>query len=163
MMFNYRLAGFIAVLALTGYALITLALFKVIPVTLTLAGIAGFILSIGMAVDANILIFERLREELKEARLPTPEGVANGGQGKVLKIALEEAFRRAWPSVRDSNASTIITCVILYYTTTGSVRGFAFTLALGVIVSLFSSITASRAFLRVLAMVKVGERQLEKI
>ena len=149
MVFNYRLAGFIAVLALTGYALITLALFKIIPVTLTLAGIAGFILSIGMAVDANILIFERLREELRE--------------GKVLKVALEEAFRRAWPSVRDSNASTIITCAILYYTTTGSVRGFAFTLALGVIVSLFSSITASRAFLRVLSMFKVGERQLEKI
>lgn len=149
MVFNYRLAGFIAVLALTGYALITLALFKVIPVTLTLAGIAGFILSIGMAVDANILIFERLREEIRE--------------GKALKIALEEAFRRAWPSVRDSNASTIITCVILYYTTTGSVRGFAFTLALGVVVSLFSSITASRAFLRILSMFKIGERQLEKI
>src|SRR3989344_5889963 len=149
MIFNYRLAGFIAVLALTGYALITLALFKIIPVTLTLAGIAGFILSIGMAVDANILIFERLREELRE--------------GKTLKIALEEAFRRAWPSVRDSNASTIITCAILYYTTTGSVRGFAFTLALGVVGSLFSSITASRAFLRLLAMTKIGERQLEKI
>ncbi|MEK7535156.1 MAG: protein translocase subunit SecD [Patescibacteria group bacterium] len=149
MMINYRFAGLIAVLALTGYALITLALFKIIPVTLTLAGIAGFILSIGMAVDANILIFERLREELRE--------------GKSLKIALEEAFRRAWPSVRDSNASTIITCVILYYTTTGSVRGFAFTLALGVIVSLFSSITASRAFLRILSMFKLGERQLEKI
>ena len=149
MIFNYRLAGLIAVFALTGYALITLALFKFIPVTLTLAGIAGFILSIGMAVDANILIFERLREELKE--------------GKALKIALEEAFRRAWPSVRDSNASTIITCAILYYTTTGSVRGFAFTLALGVIVSLFSSITASRAFLRILAMSKIGERQLGKI
>lgn len=149
MVINYRLAGLIAVFALTGYALITLALFKLIPVTLTLAGIAGFILSIGMAVDANILIFERLREELRE--------------GKALKIALEEAFRRAWPSVRDSNASTIITCVILYYTTTGSVRGFAFTLALGVIVSLFSSITASRAFLRVLAIFKIGERQLGKI
>lgn len=149
MIINYRLAGLIAVFALTGYALITLALFKLIPVTLTLAGIAGFILSIGMAVDANILIFERLREELRE--------------GKTLKIALEEAFRRAWPSVRDSNASTLITCAILYYTTTGSVRGFAFTLALGVIVSLFSSITASRAFLRVLSMFKVGERQLEKI
>lgn len=149
MVFNYRLAGFVAVLALVGYALITLALFKLIPVTLTLAGIAGFILSIGMAVDANILIFERLREEIRE--------------GKSLKIALEEAFRRAWPSVRDSNASTIITCVILYYTTTGSVRGFAFTLALGVIISLFSSITASRAFLRILSMSKIGETQLEKI
>jgi len=149
MIFNYQLAGLVAVLALAGYALITLALFKLIPVTLTLAGIAGFILSIGMAVDANILIFERLREELKE--------------GKALKVALEEAFRRAWPSVRDSNMSTIITCVILYYTTTGSVKGFALTLALGVVVSLFSSITASRAFLRILAMFKVGESQLAKI
>jgi len=149
MIINYRLVGLVAVLALTGYALITLALFKIIPVTLTLSGIAGFILSIGMAVDANILIFERLREEIREK--------------KGLKIALEEAFRRAWPSVRDSNASTIITCAILYYTTTGSVRGFAFTLALGVVVSLFSSITASRAFLRLLAMTKIGERQLEKI
>ena len=149
MIINYQLAGLVAVLALTGYALITLALFKIIPVTLTLSGIAGFILSIGMAVDANILIFERLREEIREK--------------KGLKIALEEAFRRAWPSVRDSNASTIITCAILYYTTTGSVRGFAFTLALGVVVSLFSSITASRAFLRLLAMTKIGERQLEKI
>lgn len=149
MIFNYRLAGFVAVLALVGYALITLALFKLIPVTLTLAGIAGFILSIGMAVDANILIFERLREELKE--------------GKALRVALEEAFRRAWPSVRDSNASTIITCVILYYTTTGSVRGFAFTLALGVIISLFSSITASRAFLRILSLLPIGEKQLAKV
>jgi len=148
MLLNYRLAGLVAVLALVGYSVVTLALFKLIPVTLTLAGIAGFILSIGMAVDANILIFERLREEIK--------------RGRELKSALEEAFRRAWPSVRDSNVSTLITCAILYYTTTGSVRGFALTLAIGVIVSLFSSITASRAFMRLLATPRL-EKLLSKI
>lgn len=136
MLISYRLAGLVAVLALIGYTLVTLGLFKLIPVTLTLAGIAGFILSIGMAVDANILIFERLREELR--------------LGKDLHYGLEEAFRRAWPSVRDSNAATLLTCAVLYFTTTGSVRGFAITLAIGVIVSLFSSITLSRALLRLL-------------
>ncbi len=148
MLFNYRVAGLVAVLALAGYSAITLALFKLIPVTLTLAGIAGFILSIGMAVDANILIFERLREEL--------------ASGKELKLALTEAFRRAWPSVRDSNVSTLITCTILYFTTTGSVRGFALTLALGVMISLFSSITASRSFLRLFALNSMLARGLEK-
>ena len=149
MIINYRLAGLIAVLALLGYALITVAFFKFIPVTLTLAGIAGFILSIGMAVDANILIFERLREEI--------------ASGKTLKIALEEAFRRAWPSVRDSNMATLITCAILYFTTTGLVRGFALTLALGVAISLFSSITVSRAFLRLATINPVLGRGLEKV
>lgn len=134
MLVNYRFVGLIANLALIAYGLITLALFKFIPVTLTLSGVAGFILSIGMAVDANILIFERLREELKE--------------GKELKIALEESFRRAWSSVRDSNFATLLTCAVLFFTTTGSLKGFAVTLALGVLVSLFSSITLSRAFLR---------------
>lgn len=149
MVLSYRLAGFVAVLSLLGYAAITMSLFKLIPVTLTLAGIAGFILSIGMAVDANILIFERLREELREK--------------KSLKVALEESFRRAWPSVRDSNFATLITCGILYFTTSGLVRGFALTLAIGVIVSLFSSITASRAFLRLTAASSFGARQLEKV
>jgi len=149
MLINYRLAGFVAILALIGYSLVTLGLFKLIPVTLTLAGIAGFILSIGMAVDANILIFERLREELR--------------QGKELHIGLEEAFRRAWPSVRDSNAATLLTCTVLYFTTTGSVRGFAITLALGVIVSLFSSITLSRALLRLVQMNRRLSGGLERI
>lgn len=149
MVLNYRFAGLVSVLALIGYTLVTLALFKLIPITLTLAGIAGFILSIGMAVDANILIFERLREELRE--------------GKDLKIALEEAFRRAWPSVRDSNVATLLTCAILFFTTSGSVRGFALTLALGVIVSLFSSITASRAFMRLATMQPLLARQIGKI
>lgn len=149
MLINYRAAGFAAVLALAGYTAIVLALFKIIPVTLTLAGIAGFILSIGMAVDANILIFERMREELKE--------------GRDLKLAMEEGFKRAWPSVRDSNMATIITSAILFFTTTGLVRGFALTLALGVLVSLYSSITASRAFLRLFANLGVLRRSLEKI
>ncbi len=137
MIINYQLSGLIAVLALFGYTAITFALFKYIPVTLTLAGIAGFILSIGMAVDANILIFERMREELRG--------------GRDLKTALEESFRRAWPSVRDSNVATLITCGILFFNTTGLVRGFALTLAIGVLVSLFSSITTSRALLRLIA------------
>jgi len=149
MLINYRLAGLIAILALSGYALITLALFRLIPITLTLSGIAGFILSIGMAVDANILIFERMREEIRS--------------GKTSVLAMNEGFRRAWPSVRDSNAATLITCAILYFTTTGTVRGFALTLAIGVLVSLFSSITASRIFLRLFARVPVLERQLAKI
>jgi len=149
MLMNYRLAGLVAVLALAGYAIITFAIFKFIPITLTLAGIAGFILSIGMAVDANILIFERMREELQA--------------GRDLKQALSEAFRRAWPSVRDSNMATLITCAILFFTTTGSVKGFALTLAIGVLVSMFSSITASRNFLRLFARVPLLARGLEKV
>ncbi len=149
MLINYRFVGLIANLALLSYALITLALFKIIPVTLTLSGVAGFILSIGMAVDANILIFERLREELKE--------------GKELKIALEESFRRAWSSVRDSNFATLLTCAVLYFTTTGSLKGFAVTLALGVLVSLFSSITLSRAFLRLASFWRLSAQLVRAI
>lgn len=130
----YKLPGAIAVVALVIYSLITLALFKLIPVTLTLAGIAGFILSIGMAVDANILIFERTKEEL--------------AQGKSMGLAFEEGFKRAWTSIRDSNISSLMTAAILYYGTTGVVRGFAVTLALGIIISLFTAITVSRTFLR---------------
>jgi preprotein translocase subunit SecD len=148
MIMNYRLVGLMAVLALCGYSAVTLALFKTIPVTLTLAGIAGFILSIGMAVDANILIFERFREEIKK--------------GKTVKIALEEGFRRAWPSVRDSNMATLITCAILFFTTTGLVKGFALTLAIGVVVSLFSSITTSRAFLRLCTFSNITEKWLAR-
>ena len=149
MLLNYRYAGFIALLALAGYSFITLAVFKIIPVTLTLAGIAGFILSIGMAVDANILIFERMREELRK--------------GRTLNLAIEEGFRRAWPSIRDSNMATIITCAVLYFTTTGLTRGFALTLAIGVIVSMFSAITASHNFLRVMSLSNFFKRGLEKV
>jgi preprotein translocase subunit SecD len=123
--------------------LIIIALFKLIPITLTLAGIAGFILSIGMAVDANILIFERTKEELF-AR-------------KTIGLSIDDGFRRAWPSIRDSNFSSLITCLILYYGTSGLVRGFAVTLAIGILVSMFTAITVSRTFLKLL----VGTR-LEK-
>lgn len=136
MILFYRLMGFLAILALIIYTLIVSALFKLIPVTLTLAGIAGFILSIGMAVDANILIFERFKEEIK--------------WGKPKHVALELGFKRAWTSIRDSNVSTLITSGILYYFGTGMVRGFALVLALGVLVSMFSAIIITRTFLRVI-------------
>lgn len=134
----YKFAGFIAVLALIIYALITLALYKVIPVTLTLAGIAGFILSIGMAIDANILIFERMKEELK--------------LGKTMNLAIQDGFKRAFSSVKDSNFSSLITCIILYYTAgSGPVRGFALTLGVGIIISLFTAITVTRTILLLIA------------
>lgn len=126
----YRLPGLIADLALICYSIILFALFKAIPVTLTLAGIAGFILSIGMAVDANILIFERTKEELRA--------------GRTLFTAINAGFDRAFTSIFDSNMSTIITCVILYMLGTSVVKGFALTLAIGVLVSMFSAITITK-------------------
>lgn len=139
MVIYYRMPGAIAVLALAMYAAITFALFKLIPVTLTLPGIAGFVLSVGVAVDANILIFERLKEELR--------------LGRRLSVAVDEGFRRAWPSIRDSNVSTLITCTILFWfgNTFGAsiVKGFALTLAIGVGVSLFTAILATRTLLHV--------------
>jgi len=135
--FNYRVLGIIADLALICYVLFTLMLFKLIPVTLTLPGIAGFILGIGMAVDANVLIFERLKEELRG--------------GRNLRQAIDLAWSRAWPSIRDSNTSTLITCAILFIfgNTFGAsmVKGFSVTLALGVGVSLFTAIIVTRTFL----------------
>lgn len=135
MLANYGLRGLVADVALTIYVLLSLAMFKLIPVTLTLSGIAGFILSIGMAVDANILIFERIKEELRWGR-PHP-------------AALELGFHRAWTSVRDSNVSSIITALILFWLGTGSVRGFALTLLVGILMSLFTSITITRSLLKV--------------
>jgi preprotein translocase subunit SecD len=134
MIFYYRLLGVFAAMALLIYTTLTLGVFKVIPITLTLAGLAGFILTIGTAVDANVLIFERIKEELK--------------RGLPKSSAIEEGFRRAWPSIRDSNTSTLITSVILYFFTSSFVRGFALTLFLGTLVSLFSAITTTRLFLR---------------
>jgi len=131
----YGRLGTLASVALFIYTLITLALFRLIPVTLTLAGIAGFILSIGIAVDANILIFERMKEELRS--------------GKSHTAAVRIGFTRAWSSIRDSNIASLITSAILYYFGTGIVRGFALTLAIGVLVSMFSAITVTRTFLRV--------------
>jgi preprotein translocase subunit SecD len=136
MFIYYRLPGILAVFALTIYTFITLAIFKIFSITLTLAGIAGFILSIGMAVDANILIFERMKEELR--------------RGKTLEKAVEDGFNRAWLSVRDSNFSSLITTVILGYFGSSIIRGFAITLGLGILVSMFTAITVTRTFLRLL-------------
>lgn len=134
----YKTSGVVAVLALLVYALITMALYKIIPVTFTLAGIAGFVLSIGMAIDANILIFERMKEEL--------------ALGKTLNLAIIDGFKRAFTSVKDSNLSSIITCIVLYYTAgSGPVRGFALTLGVGIIVSLFTAITITRTVLLLIA------------
>ncbi len=130
----YRLPGVLASLSLLVYIGVVLAIFKLIPVTLTLAGIAGFILSIGMAVDANVLVFERFKEEKKS--------------GKSLGASVDEGFARAWPAIRDGNISTIITCIILFIFATGLVKGFALTLGIGVLVSMVSAITATRSFLK---------------
>ena len=132
----YRVPGFIADLALIIYSLILFALFKAIPVTLTLAGIAGFILSVGMAVDANILIFERTKEELRA--------------GRNLFTAINSGFDRAFTSIFDSNMTTIITCAILYFFGTSVVKGFALTLAIGVMVSMFSAITVTKNFMHLI-------------
>ncbi len=137
MLIYYRLPGFLAALALIIYALLNFALFKLIPVTLTLPGITGFLLSTGMAVDANILIFERMKEELR--------------WGRSLSAAIDAGFDRAWTSIRDSNLSTIITCVILYWfgSNFGAsvVRGFAITLFIGVVISMFTAVTVTRTFI----------------
>jgi preprotein translocase subunit SecD len=135
MSFLYKKEGVIACAALLVYATVVLFLFKLIPITMTLAGIAGFILSIGMAVDANILIFERMKEELRA--------------GKARNIAVGIGFKRAWSSIRDSNISSLITCSILYYFGTGIVKNFALTLAIGILVSMFSAIILTRGLLRI--------------
>ena len=133
MVLFYKLPGLASVAALLVYTLVVLSFYKIIPVTLTLAGIAGFILSLGMAVDANILIFARMREELKA--------------GKPLTLAFDEGFRRAWLSIRDSHVATLIGAFVLYFFTTSIVKGFALTLGIGVLMSLFSAIAVTRTFL----------------
>jgi preprotein translocase subunit SecD len=140
MILYYRLPGAVSVVALMIYTAVVFAIFKLIPVTLTLAGIAGFILSIGMAVDANVLIFSRTKEELR--------------QGRPFVQAIELGFSHAWPSIRDSNVTTMITTFILYlfgnYTGTSIITGFALTLFIGVAVSMFTAITVTRTLLRVI-------------
>lgn len=135
MIILYGRLGVIASAALIIYSLLVLSLFRLIPVTLTLAGIAGFILSIGIAVDANILIFERMKEEIR--------------RGRTMVAAIDLGFSRAWPSIRDSNISSLITSAVLFYFGTSIIRGFAVTLALGIIVSMFSAVFVTRTFLRV--------------
>ena len=138
MLSYYKFPGLVALFALLIYACITLAIYKIIPVTLTLAGIAGFILSVGMAIDANILIFERMKEELRS--------------GKELNLSILDGFKRSWNSIRDSNISSIITCLILYFATgSGPIRGFALTLLLGILVSMFTAITITRTILLLLS------------
>jgi len=139
----YRLPGLLASLALILYVFLLLALMKLVPVTLTLAGIGGFILSVGMAVDANILIFSRMREELK--------------QGKNLLTSIDEGLRRAWPSIRDGNATTLIVAFILYFLGTSFIRAFAFALILGILVSLFSAIVVTNVLLHLFARGKLGK------
>lgn len=133
MILYYRLPGFLAVMALLVYAVAVLFVFKAIPVTLTLAGIAGFILSVGMAVDANVLIFERMREELK--------------LGKPLGTAIDVGLKRAWPSIRDGNATTLITCFVLAWFGTSSIKGFGITLGIGVILSMLSALFVTKHFM----------------
>jgi preprotein translocase subunit SecD len=134
MLVHYRLPGLIAGGALIYYALVVMAIFRLVPVTLTLAGIAGFVLSVGMAVDANILIFERTKEELR--------------LGKSLPIAIEAGFSRAWNSILDSNVSSLITATILFLFGSSTIRGFALVLIIGVLVSMFTAITVTRTVLR---------------
>jgi preprotein translocase subunit SecD len=154
MIIYYRLPGVVAALALLFYTLVAMAIFMTLPVpsgtgvsygiTLTLAGIAGFILSIGMAIDANILIFERMKEELRA--------------GRPLRPAIDDGFRRAWSSIRDSNISSLITAVILYYFGSSLVRGFAVTLGLGILISLFTAMTVTHLILQFLAGTSLGRR-----
>lgn len=146
MIVQYRLPGLIAAVALLNYTVYTLAVFKLMPVTLTMAGIAAFIISVGMAVDANILIFERMREELRA--------------GRTMAAAIEAGFDRAWPSIRDSNMATFISCAILFWFGNqfgaSLVTGFAFTLGIGVAISMFSAITVTRQLLRL--VIREGAR-----
>jgi preprotein translocase subunit SecD len=147
MVLYYRLPGVLATIALLIYTLLSFAMYRLIPVTLTLAGIAGFILSIGLAVDANVLIFARLKEELRH--------------GKSLRAAVEAAFVEAWPAIRDSNASTMITCVILFLFGNSFgvsiIKGFALTLGLGIILSMFTAIVVTRTFLRLIVPLALAQ------
>ena len=139
----YRLPGIVALFSLSIFVLIVLSLFKLIPVTITAAGIAGFIISMGLAVDANVLIFERIKEELRS--------------GKSVRDAVKLGFDRAWFSIRDSNTSSIITAIILFWFGTTLIKGFALTLGIGVVVSMFSAITVTRIFLSTLSFIGEGK------
>jgi preprotein translocase subunit SecD len=147
MLLYYRLPGLLATIALLIYAAITFAFYRLIPITLTLPGIAGFILSIGVAVDANVLIFARLKEELR--------------RGKSLRAAVEAGFDEAWPAIRDSNVSTLITSIILLFFGrsfgVSIIQGFAITLIIGIVVSLFTAIIVTRTFLRLIVPLPLAQ------
>jgi len=147
LLFWYRLPGLVALFSLSFYVVIILALFKLVPVTLTSAGIAGFILSIGMAVDANVLVFERIKEELKN--------------GRDISSSINEGFSRAWLSIRDSNISSILTAIILFWFGTSLVQGFALTFGIGVLVSMFTALTVTRTLL--LAVAPNGSGKTSKL
>jgi len=149
MIIYYRLPGVLASLALIFYGALVLAIFKLIPVVLTLAGLGGFILSIGMAVDANVLIFERMKEEFRT--------------GRTLGAAIETGFNRAWTAIRDGNVTTLIVCIILYVlggtiVASAPVQGFALTLGMGVLVSMFTAIVVTRTLLRLFIGTRLGQR-----
>jgi preprotein translocase subunit SecD len=150
MLAMYRLPGLLADIALVIYVLLNLAVFKIVPVTMTLPGIAGFILSVGMATDANILIYERMKEELRN--------------GRSMRLAVEAGFSRAWLAIRDGNLSTLISCAVLYWfgNTFGAsvVKGFALTLTIGVLLSMFTAISITRTFMRAI-LASAGRRLLE--
>lgn len=143
LIFWYRLPGLVATISLSVFIVIILALFKLMPVTLTAAGIAGFIISMGIAVDANVLIFERIKEELRS--------------GRTIHDAVKFGFSRAWFSIRDSNISNFLTAIILFWFGTSLIKGFALTLGMGVIVSMFSAITITRIFLSTLSFIGEGK------
>jgi preprotein translocase subunit SecD len=150
MIVYYRLPGILASLAIIFYGSLVLAIFKLVPVTLTLAGLGGFILSIGMAVDANVLIFERMKEELRT--------------GRTLGAAIEAGFNRAWTAIRDSNVTTFIVCGILYWlgssiVASAPVMGFALTLFIGVAVSMFTAIVVTRTLLRLFVGTRLARRR----
>ena len=148
MILYYRVPGVMASISLLIYAIIVLAIFKMIPVTLTLSGVAAAILSIGMAVDANILIFERMKDEIRA--------------GRTMLSSVNIGVNRAWPAIRDCNVSTLITCAILYWFSdqlgATIVQGFAITLAIGVMISMFTAITISRTFMRVIALTPLSRK-----
>ncbi|CUV02980.1 Protein-export membrane protein SecD (TC 3.A.5.1.1) [hydrothermal vent metagenome] len=144
----YRMAGLVAAVSLVVYSLIVLAIFKMIPITLTLSHIGGFILSIGMAVDANVLIFERMKEEVRI--------------GRTLASSMEVGFNRAWPAIRDGNFSTLITCIVLIWFGDrlggGLITGFAISLMIGVFASMFTAVVVSRNLLQLLAWIGLGRK-----
>lgn len=143
MMLWYRLPGAIAIVALVLYVALMLALFKLIPVTLTAAGIAGFILSVGMAVDANVLVFERMKEEMEK--------------GKDLSAVITEGFKRAWASIRDANISSLLTAIILFWFGTSLVKGFALVFGIGVLMSMLTALLVTRTLLVTAALGDIGE------
>ena len=131
-----------ASISLAFYLSFLFTIFKLIPVTLTLSGIAGFLVSLGMAVDVNVLTFERLREEKRDKEIP---------------VAIQPSFARSWPAVKDGNFTTLITCAILFFISTGFIQGFALTLGLGVILGLFSGMLITRLFMDVFASTRLGK------